>query len=133
LRHASYSMPLVSSYRSAGAREHSSRPKPNSACTTLLRRPFSLPLYRELRTQISHWISLAAAVSYNGQEVVASLPCYTPAHVGSWWHRAPIFWVPVIQTDKRKKSVATQSVRALRLLRATHLQQVHNMHICILW
>jgi len=58
---------------------------------------------------------------------------HTPAHVGSWWHRAPISWVPVIQTDKRKKSVAAQSVRALRLLRAMHLQQVLSMHTCTLW
>ena len=58
---------------------------------------------------------------------------HTPAHFGSWWHRAPVLWVPVIQTDKRKKSVAAQSVRALRLLRAMRLQQVFSMHICIIW
>jgi hypothetical protein len=58
---------------------------------------------------------------------------HTPAHFGSWWHRAPILWVPAIQTDKRKKSVAAQSVRAPRLLRAMRLQQVFSMHICIIW
>ena len=36
-------------------------------------------------------------------------------------HRTPTSWVPAIQTDKRKKSVAAQSVRALRLLRAMRL------------
>jgi len=37
----------------------------------------------------------------------------TPAIVVSCW-RAPIFWVPAIHKDKRKKSVATQSARAPR-------------------
>jgi len=37
------------------------------------------------------------------------------AYVGetdNWWHCTPTFWVPVIQADKRKKSVTMQSVRA---------------------
>ena len=61
------------------------------------------------------------------------LCAHTPVHFGSWWHRARILWVPAIRTDKRKKSVAAQSVRALRLLRAMRLQQVFSMHICIIW
>ena len=34
---------------------------------------------------------------------------HMPAQVGLWWHRAPTFWVPVIQTDKRKKSVGART------------------------
>jgi len=49
------------------------------------------------------------------------------------WHRAPTLRVLAIHTDKQKKRVAAQSVRALRLWQMMRLQQVFSMHIYIIW